>query len=101
MSHKRLVPGAPIVAVQRYRGACMAFGAYAIVLFVPSAWSSAAPQVDSSAGWAHEFIAQDIHKTVRWKIIRIDPPQNSQELGTIVFGEGEGVLEPSALMGPR
>lgn len=104
MSPKRHVPGTPIVAFPRFRGACMALGAYAIVLLVPSTLSSAAPQVDSSAGWAHEsgqFIVQDIHKTGRWKIVSIVPPENSQELGTIVFGEGESLLEPSALMGPR
>jgi hypothetical protein len=104
MSPKLHVPGTLIVAWPRYCGACMAFGVYAVVLLVPSTWTLAATQVDSNAVGANEsslFIAQDTRKTGQWKIIRIVPPENSQELGTVIFGEGESFLEPSALRGPR
>ena len=79
-------------------------GRFAVVLLVPSTWTLAATQVDSNAVGANEsslFIAQDTRKTGQLKIIRIVPPENSQELGTVIFGEGESFLEPSALRGPR
>ena len=104
MSPKRHVPGTSSVAWPRYWGACISFGVYAGVLLVPSTWTLAAPQVDSKPARANASCllrAQDIHETRQLEIIRVVAPENSHELGTIIFGEGQGLSKPSALRGPR
>jgi hypothetical protein len=101
----RHLPGTPIKACPRYPGAGRVFGIYAVVVLLgPYAWTLAVPQAASNTVQADEpllFIDQDVCERRKWGIIRIVPPENSQELGTISFGEGQSFLEPSALRGPR
>jgi hypothetical protein len=40
-------------------------------------------------------------ETRRFKIRSINAPDGDGELGTIVFGSGESLVQPSALRGPR
>ena len=99
------LPGTLIATRPRNWGACRALGIYVIVcLLVPSTWTLAATHVDSNAVQAEQSgpsIGRDIPETGPWQIMRIVPPENIQELGTAIFGEGESLLEPSALRGPR
>lgn len=36
-----------------------------------------------------------------WKIIRIEPPDESGELGKFIFGEGESTISPTSIRGPK
>jgi hypothetical protein len=89
-----------IFAGPRHWSACLALGTSAVVGVLGTLEGARVESNPNRAEESGSSITPDMTET-RWKILRIVPPENIQELGTVIFGESESLLEPFALRGPR